>query len=223
MDTNWQKIKSRLAEYERKYAHSTAVQLLAASKGQPINRILNLYQEGQRAFGENYLQEALPKIQTLPPDIEWHFIGPIQRNKTKKIAEHFAWVQSIDNAIIAKRLSDQRPAHLPALNICIELNLDNEPTKSGVDSRHVFPLLKYCMTLPRLHVRGLMAIPKPSPIFSEQRYAFHQLFLLFQTLQKQISSLDTLSMGMSDDFEAAVAEGSTMVRIGRALFGARAA
>ena len=168
-------------------------------------------------FGESYLQEALPKI-ALFPDIEWHFIGPIQSNKTRKIAEHFAWVQSVANAKIAQRLNDQRPPHLPPLNICIEVNISHELTKSGIIEQDLFKLTEYCLNLPRLKLRGLMGIPAPTADLEQQRKQFHQLFLLYQTLKQQGFDLDTLSMGMSDDFEAAIAEGSTLVRIGTRVY-----
>jgi hypothetical protein len=179
------------------------------------------YSAGQSSFGENYLQEALLKMDKLPSDIEWHFIGAIQRNKTKKIAEHFDWVQSVDSTIIAQRLNDQRPLHLSPLNICIEVNVNHENTKIGVLSENVFSLATYCMNLPRLRLRGLMTIPFPQLHFSQQRQSFQQLHILYQSLLQKGLPLDTLSMGMSDDFEAAIAYGSTMVRIGTALFGER--
>lgn len=210
-----QDLNSKIAAYEEKYHRpSGSVELLAVSKGQPIEKILSVYHTGQRQFGENYLQEALPKIAALPDDIIWHFIGPVQSNKTRKIAEHFHWVQSVDDLAIAKRLNDQRPAHLPPLNICIQVNIDNEPTKSGIAPEMVFDLATACLTLPRLRLRGLMSLPK-------RQASFHDLNNLFKSLCQQGISLDTLSMGMSDDFEAAIAEGSTMIRIGRALFGPR--
>lgn len=223
MNPNIQKIKKLIADYEQKYHRQNgSVQLLASSKGQSIEKMTDAYNAGQRSFGENYLQEALEKIAILPPDIEWHFIGTLQSNKTRKIAEHFAWVQSIGDMHIAKRLNDQRPIHLPPLNICIEVNISHEETKSGVIINEVLPLATYCLTLPRLKVRGLMTIPAHQHHFDEQRQSFHQLYILFQSLRQQNIPLDTLSMGMSEDFEAAIAEGSTMVRIGRAVFGERA-
>lgn len=192
------------------------VTLLAVSKQQPIEAITELYQQGQRAFGENYLQEALSKMEALKHlNIEWHFIGHIQRNKTKKIAEHFAWVQSVDNELIAKRLNDARPDHLPPLNICLEVNVDNEPNKSGVALDAVLPLAKVCLTLPKLRLRGLMAIPKAN---TDPRHAFQTLRKTYDTLNTLGFSLDTLSMGMSTDYVLAIEAGSTMVRLGNALF-----
>lgn len=192
------------------------VTLLAVSKQQSIEAITELYQQGQRAFGENYLQEALSKIEALKHlTIEWHFIGHIQRNKTKKIAEHFAWVQSVDSELIAKRLNEARPDRLPPLNICLEVNVDNEPNKSGVTLDAVLPLAKVCLTLPKLRLRGLMAIPKAN---TNPEHAFQTLRETYDTLNQLGFSLDTLSMGMSADYELAIKAGSTMVRLGTALF-----
>lgn len=180
------------------------------------------YDAGQRAFGESYLQEALPKLEAFANQpIEWHFIGKLQSNKTRKIAEHFAWVHSVDNMKIAKRLNEQRPAHLPPLNICIEVNVSHEKAKVGIDLTELRSLVDYCLTLPRLHLRGFMTIPAETSVFEEQRQAFHLLNEAYQTLRKAGLPLDTLSMGMSLDFEAAIAEGSTLVRIGSSLFGPR--
>ncbi len=216
-------IKSRIAEYATKYGRDNSeICLLAASKTQTSEKITAAYSAGQRDFGENYLQEGLAKIAACADlTITWHFIGPIQRNKTKKIAEHFAWVHSVDSMLIAKRLSDQRPAHLPPLNICIEVNVSNEETKSGVKIDEVLTLAAYCQTLPNLRLRGLMAIPTEYHTFDEQRHEFHKLAQLKQILEENNFALDTLSMGMSGDFEAAIAEGATIVRIGTAIFGAR--
>ena len=199
-----------------------SVRLLGASKGQPIDSLNTLVAAGLTTFGENYLQEALKKISLLSDPIEWHFIGPIQRNKTKKIAEHFSWVQSLDNVLIAERLSAQRPAHLPPLNVCIEVNLDEQASKSGVSISGIKPLALACQALPALRLRGLMAIPAPAATFEQQRFAFRKLANLQRDLiAAGFENLDTLSMGMSDDFEAAIAEGSTLIRVGTALFGSR--
>lgn len=180
------------------------------------------FKAGQNCFGENYLQEALPKMIALSnKSIEWHFIGSIQSNKTRNIAGHFAWVHSVDDMKIARRLNDQRPRHLPPLNICIEINVSHEATKSGIDFDKALALAQYCLTLPRLKLRGLMTIPAPMKNFNEQRNEFHKLFLLYQSLRGKGFTLDTLSMGMSGDFEAAIAEGSTLVRIGAGIFGER--
>ena len=197
------------------------MKLLAVSKNQAVEKILSAVEAGQFCFGENYLQEALSKIPLLPKSIEWHFIGPIQSNKTRKIAEHFAWVQSVDNIDIAKRLNDQRPANLPPLNICIQVNISKETSKSGVAENKVRTLIEDCSSLSRLTLRGLMAIPAFHAHFVDQRKTFHLLFSLWSSLCQQGLMLDTLSMGMSADVEAAIAEGSTLVRLGTALFGAR--
>jgi len=219
-------IKQQITHYEKQYQRKAgSVTLLAASKKQSIEKIKLAYETGQLAFGENYLQEALEKIEAAKRlqlnNIIWHFIGSIQSNKTKKIAEHFSWVHSIASQKIAKRLSEQRPLHLPPLNICIEVNLNAEPTKSGVVIDEVAELALYCHTLPHLNLRGLMTIPAPHQSFDAQRRSYQQLFLLYEKLKQQGLTLDTLSMGMSDDMEAAIAEGSTMVRIGTAIFGLR--
>ncbi len=215
MPTPFTHLKQRINEFEKKYARPThSVQLLAVGKNQPIEKLLSLYHEGQRAFGENYLQEALQKIPLLPSDIIWHFIGPIQSNKTRKIAEHFSWVHSVASFKIAKRLSDQRPSHLPPLNICIEVNVDQEETKSGVNITDVANLVSQCSTLPNIHVRGLMTIPAATDDFIKQCLTFKKL----AEISHNIPTLDTLSMGMSNDLEAAIKEGATIVRVGRALF-----
>ncbi len=200
-----------------------SVHLLAISKTQSIESIRQVWENGQIAFGENYLQEALPKIAALHDiHIEWHFIGPIQANKTRLIAENFSWVQSIERLKIAERLNTQRPSHLPPLNVCIQVNISQESSKSGIIPEEVISLAKAIQSLPQLKLRGLMAIPEPLTDFQQQRKAFHQLHRLFTELNKTLSlSLDTLSMGMSQDYAAAIAEGSTMIRIGTALFGER--
>lgn len=196
--------------------------MLAVSKGQSIEKIREAYDAGQQLFGENYLQEALIKMTALSDvHIEWHFIGPIQSNKTRKIAEHFSWVHSVDNLKTAQRLNDQRPAHLPPLNICLEVNISHEISKSGIAPPQTKSLATTCLSLPRLRLRGLMAIPAPQIDFQQQRAAFHLLAELFHALRGDGIPLDTLSMGMSDDFEAAIAEGSTIIRLGTAVFGRR--
>lgn len=216
-------LQKQIAEFETAYHRTTgSVHLLAASKSQSVEAIREAYFAGQRDFGENYLQEALVKIEACNDlNITWHFIGPIQSNKTRKIAENFNWVHSVDSVKIAKRLNDQRPPELPPLNICIEVNISHETTKSGVVMNEVRQLTEYCLTLPRLKLRGLMTIPAEYPTFAEQRQAFHQLAQLQRDLITHGIPLDTLSMGMSQDFEAAIAEGATFVRIGTALFGKR--
>jgi len=223
IQNNIQKIKKQIAECEARYQRKPfSVSLLAVSKTQPVEKILAAVQAGQIAFGENYLQESLEKITALANEnIEWHFIGSIQRNKTKKIAEHFAWVHTIDDIKIAKRLNEQRPSHLPPLNICLQINSSFEATKSGTDPQNILSLAKDCTLLPRLKLRGLMTIPAPKKTFAEQRAELHKLRLIYEMLNTHGFGLDTLSMGMSDDMEAAIAEGATMVRIGTAIFGKR--
>ena len=200
------------------------IRLLAVSKMQSPQRVLEAASAGQRDFGENYLQEALDKqIAVANPALTWHFIGPIQSNKTRAIAEHFAWVHSVDRIKIAQRLSDQRPIHLPALNICIEINISGEASKSGIAPPALLAFARQVAALPRLKLRGLMAIPAPTVDVQQQRLTFARVRELLETLNQQGLALDTLSMGMSDDMEAAIAEGATIVRIGTAIFGARPA
>lgn len=199
-----------------------AVRLLAVGKTQPAAAIAALATAGQRDFGENYFQEALDKMTELATlDLEWHFIGPLQANKTRGIAEHFAWVHSVDRLKIAERLSAQRPDHLPPLNVCLQVNIDREPTKHGLDETDLAEVARAVATLPRLRLRGLMAIPAPATEFAAQRRSFAQLRELRERLIGAGLALDTLSAGMSDDLEAAIAEGATLVRIGTALFGPR--
>jgi pyridoxal phosphate enzyme (YggS family) len=216
-------IREQIASYESQYGRDRgSVTLLAVSKKQSQEKIQTAYEAGQYAFGENYLQEALIKMTALSHlNIEWHFIGPIQSNKTRKIAEHFHWVQSIDSLKIATRLNDQRPAHLPPLNICLEINLHQETTKSGLAPDEVLPLAQACRALSHLRLRGLMTIPAPTSSLTVARENFHRMHSLWQQLNDAGCDLDTLSMGMSNDFEAAIAEGSTLVRLGTAVFGER--
>lgn len=200
------------------------VQLIAVSKTQPPQAIAQAYAWGQRRFGENYLQEALDKQAALRhlPELEWHFIGPIQSNKTRAIAEHFQWVHSVDRLKIAQRLSDQRPASLPPLNLCVQVNVDNESTKSGVSLAELPSLITAIAPLQRVKLRGLMAIPAATNDPVAQRRAFAKLRSALQVLNLQGFGMDTLSMGMSGDLEAAIAEGATLVRVGSDIFGARA-
>lgn len=220
---NLQKIISRINEYESRYHRPPhSVKLLGATKGQSIEKIRAAYDAGLMIFGENYLQEALVKIEALADKpSQWHFIGPIQSNKIKKIAEHFSWVESVSTEAVAKMLNDKRPSNLPPLNICIEVNISGEKTKSGIKPSELFSFAKYCQTLPQLKLRGLMTIPHPSQNFKEQSHPFHELKKLYDELITQGFALDTLSMGMSDDLEAAIANGATLVRIGTAIFGPR--
>lgn len=200
----------------------SSVQLLAVSKTFPVDAIREAYAAGQRAFGENYVQEALDKIAVLNElPIEWHFIGPIQSNKTRAIAEHFAWVHGVDRIKIAQRLSEQRPSNLPSLNICLQVNVSGEQSKSGVAPEDVLDLAKQVVRLPRIRLRGLMAIPAPEDDLAQQHQPFARLRELSELLAKNDLPVDTLSMGMSHDFVAAIHEGATMVRVGTAIFGRR--
>lgn len=197
-----------------------SVRLIAVSKTQPADAIRAAYALGQRDFGENYLQEALDKQkQVRDLDIVWHFIGPIQSNKTRAIAENFAWVHSIDRLKIAERLSAQRPAHLPPLNVLIQVNISGEASKSGAELAVLPELARAVRSLPHLRLRGLMTLPAPTPDYAQQRQAFRTLREAMSGLG--MSELDTLSMGMSDDLEAAVVEGATLIRLGTAIFGPR--
>jgi PLP dependent protein len=205
--------------YHRQAGH---VQLLAVSKQQPIEAIREAVAGGQLCFGENYVQEALQKITALADlPLEWHFIGTIQSNKTQAIATHFSWVHSLDRLSIARRLNQQRPPHLPKLNVCIEVNISQENTKSGVTLDALSELAHAVNSLENLHLRGLMAIPHPMLDFAEQRVVYQHVQAVYAELCAQGLALDTLSMGMSGDFVAAIAAGSTIVRIGAALFGPR--
>ncbi|MDE2117428.1 MAG: YggS family pyridoxal phosphate-dependent enzyme [Betaproteobacteria bacterium] len=198
------------------------VALLAVSKTFPAAAVRKAYQAGQRAFGESYVQEALGKIEALRDlPLEWHFIGPIQSNKTRAIAENFAWVHSVDRLKIAERLSAQRPQNLPSLNVCIQVNVSGEGSKGGVAPDEAVELAQAVARLPHLRLRGLMAIPAPAQRTDAQRKPFAQLRGLMRQLNAQGLKLDTLSMGMSDDLEAAVLEGATIVRVGTAIFGER--
>jgi pyridoxal phosphate enzyme (YggS family) len=200
----------------------TNVRLLAVSKTFPAQAVREAYQAGQTAFGENYLQEALDKMAQLKDlPLEWHFIGPIQSNKTRPIAENFAWVHSVDRLKVAERLSVQRPPPLPPLNICLQVNVSGEASKSGVAPEDVMQLARDVAQLPQLKLRGLMAIPAPAGDDAAQRAPFALMRQLLEELNRQGLSLDTLSMGMSHDYPAAIQEGATMVRIGTAIFGGR--
>jgi pyridoxal phosphate enzyme (YggS family) len=197
------------------------VMLLAVSKTFPADMIREAYRAGQTCFAESYVQEALAKIAALRDlEIEWHYIGPVQSNKTRAIAENFAWVHSVDRLKIAERLSEQRPAHLPPLQVCLQINISREKTKSGVPPNEASALAHAIAKLPGLTLRGLMAVPAPGDD-PEQRRPFAHLHRLCDDLNRQGLELDTLSMGMSHDFPAAIAEGATIVRIGTSIFGAR--
>jgi pyridoxal phosphate enzyme (YggS family) len=203
-----------------------AVQLLAVSKTFPAGAVLEAVGAGQRAFGENYLQEALDKIAevnaAMPAEqVEWHFIGPIQSNKTRPIAASFAWVHTVERLKIAQRLSEQRPAGLAPLNVCIQVNISGEASKSGATPQDLPELARQVAALPNLKLRGLMAIPEPETDPAKQRAAFARLRVLAEQLREGGLELDTLSMGMSADLAAAIAEGATIVRVGSAIFGSR--
>ncbi len=220
---NIQSILTHIADAEKKYARqSGSVQLLAVSKTRPIEDIQAAFNANQTHFGENYLQDALPKIGVLAEkDIVWHFIGPVQSNKTRQIAENFSWVHTVDRLKIAKRLSEQRAPEQKPLNVCIQVNTSGESTKSGINIEETLTLAKEISLLANINLRGLMTIPASTTDFEKQRQPFHLLRELKDEIQSQGIELDTLSMGMSNDMEAAIAEGSTMVRIGTAIFGQR--
>ena len=199
-----------------------SVTLVAVSKTQPASAIREAHAAGLNVFGENYLQEALAKMAELTDlSLEWHFIGPIQSNKTRPIAEHFDWVHSIERLKIAQRLNDARPENRPPLNVCIEVNISGESSKSGATPEEVPLLAAAILQMPRLRLRGLMAIPEPTDDTALQRQRFAALRALLEQLQGQGMALDTLSMGMTQDFENAIAEGATLIRIGTAIFGPR--
>jgi pyridoxal phosphate enzyme (YggS family) len=201
---------------------SNAVKLLAVSKTKPVCDIVQAYEAGQRLFGENYVQEGVEKIQNLHSldDIEWYFIGPLQSNKTRLVAEHFDWVQSIDRIKIAQRLNDQVSPN-KTLNVCIQVNIDDDENKAGISVSELNDFAKAISGLPNLRLRGLMTIPKANQSQAEQTTSFARMATLFESLKKQYSSVDTLSMGMSGDMQNAIDNGSTMVRVGTAIFGSR--
>lgn len=200
-----------------------SVGLLAVSKGFPPSAVRAMADAGQRRFGESYLTEALPKVMALAElDLEWHFIGPLQSNKTRAVAEHFTWVHSVDRLKTAQRLNDQRPAGLPPLQICVQINISGETQKSGIAPAEASALIRAVAELPRLCLRGLMAIPAPAPDSLRRRASFRRLHDIYR-LHADAYALDTLSMGMSDDLEDAIAEGATLLRVGSALFGERTA
>lgn len=227
LEERLQKVVLRVREAEKRYRRSEGeVQILPVSKTWPVEDIIRAARAGMSAFGESYLQEAEEKISALADlALEWHFIGPIQSNKTQTIASLFQWVHSVDREKIARRLNDQRPAGLPPLNICLQLNVSGEASKSGVSAEALPALAEQIMSLPRLRLRGLMAIPEPNDDFELQRASFRPVREAFAALKVALQAnevnLDTLSMGMSGDMEAAIAEGATMVRVGTGIFGLR--
>ena len=223
ISANLQAVLTRIDAAARSCGRNPAeIALLAVSKTWPADDVCEAAAAGQRAFGENYVQEGVAKAQALAAlGLEWHFIGPLQSNKTRSVAETFAWVHSIDRLKIAERLSEQRPEHLPPLEVCVQVNVSGEASKSGVAPAELSALAHAVAALPRLRLRGLMAIPEPVDAFAAQRAPFRRLRELQSALCAEGLVLDTLSMGMSHDLEAAVAEGATIVRVGTAIFGAR--
>ncbi|HEU4621815.1 MAG TPA: YggS family pyridoxal phosphate-dependent enzyme [Burkholderiaceae bacterium] len=239
VEKNWQATLARV----RDAAHAAGrdangVHVLAVSKTFPLDAVLEAADAGATAFGENYVQEGVAKILALRAlaaregshdrpqspryqSLSWHFIGPLQSNKTREVAEHFDWVHSIDRLKIAQRLSAQRPPELAPLNVCVQVNVSDEASKSGVTPSEAVDLAHAVAALPRLRLRGLMAIPEPQPDVARQRQAFAVLRALYEHCRSQGLALDTLSMGMSADLEAAIAEGATIVRVGTAIFGTR--
>ena len=219
---NLQAVKLRIANAAQACGRSDDIALVAVSKSFPVETIAAAHACGQCAFGENYTQEAIEKIAALSElGLEWHFIGPIQSNKARTIAEHFSWIHSVDRLKIAQRLSAARPADVAPLQVCIQVRIGGESTKSGVAPLHALALARAVAVLPRLTLRGLMAIPPASGDSVQQRHYFAQLRALKNDLVAAGIALDTLSMGMSADLEAAIAEGATLVRVGAAIFGAR--
>ncbi len=220
---NMSEVRKAISRAEQDFGRPPgSVSLLAVSKAHPAERILQAASCGQRHFGESYVQEGVEKICSLGQDkLVWHFIGPIQSNKTRLIAEHFSWVHSLDRSKVAARLNEQRPSSLPPLQICLQVNISNEPAKGGVALTELPALADTVNSLPQLRLRGLMAIPQPCNDFERQRKQFAAVRNALIQLNQYGHRFDTLSMGMSNDMRAAIAEGATMVRIGTAIFGPR--
>lgn len=222
---NLQQVRARVVKACTAAGRDAAgVQLLAVSKTFGPEAVREAHAAGQRAFGENYVQEALSKIEALADlraELEWHCIGPLQSNKTRSVAEHFDWVHSVDRLKIAQRLSEQRPAEMSPLQVCLQVNVDGGANKAGVAPDEVLALARAVAELPRLRLRGIMAIPEPAPDFVAQRTLFMSAVAVFDQIRDAGIALDTLSLGMSADLEAAIAAGSTMVRVGTAIFGGR--
>ncbi|MGE5625066.1 MAG: YggS family pyridoxal phosphate-dependent enzyme [Bacillota bacterium] len=216
-------VRTRIAAAAARAGRDPAgIRLVVVSKTQPAGTILAAAEAGQVDFGENYLQEALPKLDALAGrPLQWHFIGALQSNKTRTVAERFHWLHTLDRESLARRLSDQRPAALPPLQVCLQVNVSGESSKGGVAPERVAELARAVVALPRLKLRGLMTIPAPAKNPEAQRAPFRQLRGMLERLNAEGLGLDTLSMGMTDDMDAAIAEGSTMVRIGTAIFGPR--
>ncbi|WP_409308004.1 YggS family pyridoxal phosphate-dependent enzyme [Pectobacterium sp. B1J-3] len=224
---NLQDIRQQISTAAQQCARAPEdVMLLAVSKTKPVTAIEEAIRAGQRAFGENYVQEGVDKIRYFresQPDtsLEWHFIGPLQSNKSRLVAENFDWFHTVDRLRIAQRLSEQRPTTLPPLNVLLQINISNEPSKSGIMIDELATLSASVAALPNLRLRGLMAIPAPETDYERQLAVFRQMADLFQQLALHYPHIDTLSMGMTDDMKAAITAGSTLVRIGTAIFGAR--
>ena len=224
VEQNYQRVRDRLnAACANASREPDSVRLLAVSKTKPASMVRACYELGQRAFGENYLQDGLDKIEALSEltDIEWHFIGPLQSNKTRPVAEYFHWLETLDREKIARRLNEQRPDDLPPLNVLIQVNISNEEQKSGIATDSVASFAQNLLSLPRLKVRGLMCIPEATSDEERLRDQFLKMHRLWQELKELCPDADTLSMGMSSDLELAIACGSTEVRIGTDIFGAR--
>jgi pyridoxal phosphate enzyme (YggS family) len=223
ISANLQAVLARIEAAARRFGRDPAsISLLAVSKTWPAAAVRDAAAAGQRAFGENYVQETVEKVAELAAlALEWHFIGPLQSNKTRPVAEHVDWVHSVERLKIAERLSQQRPPQLPPLNVCLQVNVSGEASKSGCAPEEAPALARQIAALPQLRLRGLMCIPEPADDFAAQRQPFRQLREIYEQLRNEGLALDTLSMGMSHDIEAAIAEGATMVRVGTAIFGDR--
>ncbi|HAU5563115.1 YggS family pyridoxal phosphate-dependent enzyme [Pantoea sp. SM3] len=224
IEHNLQQVRERIATAAARCGRAPEeITLLAVSKTKPASAVAEAIAAGQQAFGENYVQEGVEKVAELAahPDLQWHFIGPLQSNKSRLVAENFAWCHTVDRERIAQRLNDQRPAALPPLNVLIQVNISDENSKSGIMLEAIPALAAQIAALPRLRLRGLMAIPAPEPDYDRQFAVCQQMADAFRALQQNYPDVDTLSLGMSDDMDAAIAAGSTMVRIGTAVFGAR--
>ncbi len=219
-----QRVQSSIQELAHKHGRDPgAITLLAVSKTKTIAQVQEAIDAGQQAFGENYPDEAFDKISTLNnADLQWHFIGGLQSRKAAGIAQHFSWVHSVDRLKVINKLATARPDKLPPLQVCLQVNIDNESSKSGAQPEELLTLANACAEHPQLSLRGLMAIPAPQTEYAQQRASFHKVRTLLHELQQTHPQLDTLSMGMSGDLDAAIAEGATIVRVGTAIFGARA-
>ncbi|MXP60103.1 YggS family pyridoxal phosphate-dependent enzyme [Pantoea sp. Taur] len=224
IEHNLQQVRERIATAAARCGRAPEeITLLAVSKTKPASAVAEAIAAGQQAFGENYVQEGVEKVAELAahPDLQWHFIGPLQSNKSRLVAENFAWCHTVDRERIAQRLNDQRPEALPPLNVLIQVNISDENSKSGIMLEAIPALAAQIAALPRLRLRGLMAIPAPESDYDRQFAVCQQMADAFNALKQDYPDIDTLSLGMSDDMDAAIAAGSTMVRIGTAVFGAR--